>query len=217
MKLQKNKLYAQIALVLHDPGNLRWTAGEIDAWIGNAQAEIAAVQPDAAAKRSFVTLPAGVSQRIPDEAMQLLDIAENETGEPVQIVSRELMDTQNPDWRKSRPAKIIRHAMTDPLSPRDFLVWPPSDGTARIALVCATLPENGDIVLDAVWMPAVLNYVLFRALAKDAEFAGNANTAAAYYQAFLSQMSGRGQAEAGTNPNLANEPRNPGVPLTLSR
>jgi hypothetical protein len=217
MKLQKTNLHKQVALVLSDPGNLRWPASEIDAWIEDAQAEIVAVKPEAAAQSLTVTLPAGVRQAIPDAAAQLLDIAENETGEPISVVSRELMDAQSPDWRKTRPAKIIRHAMTDPLSPRDFMVWPPSDGTAQVRIVCALIPENGAIVLDAIWTPAVLNYVLFRALSKDAEFAGNANTAAAYYQAFLAMVAGRGQAEASTNPNLANEPRNPGLPVTLAR
>jgi hypothetical protein len=217
MKLQKPPLYRQVAFILSDPGNLRWTPPEIDEWIDNAQAEIIAAQPELTARKLSVALPAGVHQSIPEAALQLLDILENETGEPVQMVSRELMDAQNPDWRKTRPANVIRHAMTDPLSPRDYMVWPPSDGTARLVLVCAVLPDSGTLILDAIWTPAVLNYVLFRAWSKDAEFAGNANVAAAYYQAFLSQVAGEKQVKAPMNPNLANEPRNPGVPLTLSR
>jgi hypothetical protein len=145
-----------------------------------------------------------------------MDAPCNHSGESISVVSRELMDAQNYGWRNARAAAVIRHVMIDPGTPHDFLVYPPSDGTAKIDLVCAMIPGN-TLLLDAIWTPAVLNYVLFRAYSKDAEFAGNAQIAMVYYQAFQAQITGRAQAEIAENPNLANEARNPAVPVTLSR
>ena len=69
--------------------------------------------------------------------------------------------------------------------------------------------ENGTLDLDGTWVPAIVNYALYRCYSKDAEYAANAQLAAAYYQAFNAQMVGRTNAEmasdvnrnqAGTNP-----------------
>ena len=87
-----------------------------------------------------------------------------------------------------------------------------------VALVGATIIpiagepiENGTLDLDGTWVPAIVNYTLYRCYSKDAEYVANANLAVAYYQAFNAQMTARTAAEqaadvnrnsAGTNPNV---------------
>lgn len=57
-----------------------------------------------------------------------------------------------------------------------------------------------------------MNYILYRAYSKDAEFAANASAAAAYYQAFQGNLAGKAGAEAASNPNAALMPFNPNLP-----
>ena len=60
-------------------------------------------------------------------------------------------------------------------------------------------------------VPAIVNYALYRCYSKDAEYAANAQLAAAYYQAFNAQMVGRTNAEMGSDVNRNSAGTNPNV------
>ena len=122
-----------------------------------------------------------------------------------------------PGWHASTPAAEVKHYVFNPQNQRVFYVYPPQPATGQgsLELVYSAEPanatENGTLDLDGTWLPAIVNYALYRCYSKDAEYAANANLAAAYYQAFNAQMVGRTNAEmaadinrnsAGTNPNV---------------
>ena len=52
--------------------------------------------------------------------------------------------------------------------------------------------------LDDVYEGALLDYVLYRAYAKDAENPANMNRSTSHYQAFVSALGGKIQGEAAT-------------------
>ena len=47
-----------------------------------------------------------------------------------------------------------------------------------------------------------MNYVLYMAYMKDAEYAGNAQRASSHFQIFTTSVTGKGQIDAITNPNI---------------
>jgi hypothetical protein len=55
-----------------------------------------------------------------------------------------------------------------------------------------------------------MNYVLYMAYMKDAEYAGNAERAQSHYQLFNTSVIGKAQIDAVTNPNM--ERRQPAQP-----
>ena len=56
--------------------------------------------------------------------------------------------------------------------------------------------------VDDVYANALIDYVLYRAYMKDAEFAGNQQRASGHYNLFLTSVSGGGQVQQALSPNL---------------
>ena len=96
--------------------------------------------------------------------------------------------------------------MFDPQDQNQILVYPPQPSVSPGSLVItyAAAPTEavagGTLTIKDVWLPVIVNYVLFRLYSKDADYAGNANLATAYYQAFNAQLVGRGNAEGAADP-----------------
>ena len=74
-----------------------------------------------------------------------------------------------------------------------------------------TVTLSGDLSIPDIFANAVLNYVLYMAYMKDAEFAGNAQRASNHYQLFVASVTGKAQVDLLTTPNsdqrIPNQPR----------
>ena len=70
------------------------------------------------------------------------------------------------------------------------------------------------ILVDDVYATALINYMLYRAYSKDAEYAANAAQATAFYQQFMALLGAKVTAETVTAPNQALAGFNPNVPAT---
>ena len=116
------------------------------------------------------------------------------------VVTREILDVETPDWHTSTPDVDVKYYTFDPQNQRVFYVYPPNTGTGSLEVVYAVSPPelaDGDALqVDSVWLPALVNYVMYRCYSKDAEYAANANLAVAYYQAFTNLLAGKTSAEA---------------------
>ncbi|MCK7581011.1 MAG: hypothetical protein MZV65_38935 [Chromatiales bacterium] len=58
------------------------------------------------------------------------------------------------------------------------------------------------IKLDDIYANAILDYVLYRAYSKDAEYAANAQRAALHYQAFTNALGVKTQVDTNNDPRL---------------
>lgn len=221
--IQVNDVVLRVGQLLQDTTHIRWPLTEKLQYITDAVREVCFYKPDACVKTSVTNLVAGTKQAIPAEGTTLIDIVRNmgvggaTPGAAPRAVTRDILDAQMPGWHASTPAAEVKHYVFDPQNQRVFYVYPPqpSTGQGSLELVYSAEPanatENGTLDLDGTWLPAIVNYALYRCYSKDAEYAANANLAAAYYQAFNAQMVGRTNAEmasdvnrnsAGTNPNV---------------
>ena len=150
--------------------------------------------------------------------------APREGGRIVRTVDREIMDTYYPDWhdeRVQRFAKDVQSVIFDQIEPTAFYVYPGNDGTGFLEVTLARIPADvpaptnaaneltsypGAVDIDAIYANALLDYVLYRAYSKDADFAGNAQRAAAHYSQFSSAIGASIGTDKSRNPNVRAAP-----------
>ena len=206
--------------VLQDTTGVRWpVVGELVLWINDAQREVALLKPDASATNSTITLATGTKQDIPSGGNRLLKVvrnmsaASNGTGKrSVRLVDREVLDAQSPDWHDptvtgdAAHAAIVKHYVYDEANPRNFYVYPGVSGSAYLEIIYSSNPavvaQADSLSIPDIFANAVMNYVLYMAYMKDAEYAGNAQRASNHYQLFTASVTGKGQIDAITNPNM---------------
>jgi hypothetical protein len=206
--------------VLQDTTGVRWpVVAELVLWVNDAQREIALLKPDAAAVNDTITLIAGTKQAIPTGGNRLLKVVRNMsaassgTGKrAVRLVDREVLDAQTPDWHDptvagdAAHAAVVKHYIYDESNPRNFYVYPGVSGTAYLEIIYSSNPaavaQAGDLAIPDIFANAVLNYVLYMAYMKDAEYAGNQQRASSHFQLFTASVTGKGQIDAITNPNM---------------
>ena len=206
--------------VLQDTTGVRWpVVAELVLWINDAQREIALLKPDASATNATVTLATGTKQDIPNGGNRLLRVVRNMsaassgTGKrSVRIVDREVLDAQSPDWHDPTVAgdaahtTIVKHYVYDDANPRNFYVYPGVAGNAYLEIIYSSNPaavaQNANLSIPDLFANAVMNYVLYMAYMKDAEYAGNAERASTHYTLFTNSVMGKGMIDTSTSPNL---------------
>lgn len=189
--------YAQTTL-LNDAAGVRWPAAELVSHLNEFQRECVRVRPDQTATMITVGLAAGHKQALPDNVATFIDIPQNASNKPISKVDLPLMDAAVPGWRLATAKKDIVHFIYNLKDPRVFLVYPPALSTSSVVMEAALKPVDvtassattatGNLsVQDDMYTPA-LNWVMFRALSKNAEHASQALLAAGYKAAHDSAL-----------------------------
>lgn len=148
-------------------------------------------------------------------------------GNAVRIADREVLDVNTPNWHTAT-ANAVSQYVFDPRTPKIFYVSPGVPATPNVWVEISYLASpveisvSGSYGMDGVdttkisvddrYVDDLVNYVLARAYMKDAEFANNANQAAAATQLFTGSINAQVAALTGVNPNLRSLPFNPTVP-----
>lgn len=212
----------RVQATLQDTTGVRWpVVNELILWVNDAQREIALLKPDASAINTTVTLVEGTKQSIPSDGNRLLRVMRNMSaavdgsgGRAVRLVSREIIDAQTPSWHDpvvtgdAAHGSIIKHYIYDEANPRNFYVYPGVAAAADAFLEVvysanpATVAQGDNLSIPDIFANAVMNYVLYMAYMKDAEYAGNAQRASSHFQLFNVSVAGKGQIDAMTSPNL---------------
>ena len=209
----------RVQTTLQDTTGIRWpVVGELVLWINDAQRQIALVKPDASATNATVTLVTGTKQEIPTSGNRLLRVIRNMSaassgngGRSIRIVDRDILDSNTPDWHSpsvggdAAHGATVKHYVYDEQNPRNFYVYPGVSGNAYVEIVYssnpATVAQSGNLAVPDIYANAVMDYVLFRAYTKDAEFAANAQRASTHYQLFTGALTGKSQIDFITSPN----------------
>lgn len=191
----------RVAAVLNDnePGRefTRWPVDELIYWLNDGASEVVVIRPAAGARTQVLSLQEGVYQTLPAEAIQLLDIARNigsggRPGCPVQRTDRRLLDETVPDWCQMEPADHIQYFTFDDRNPQAFYNYPPAQAGVEVEALIATPPPKVEAIddtldMDRAYIGPLVSYMLYRALAKDSEYA-NGVVAAAHQQAFMTGL-----------------------------
>lgn len=210
----------RVQAVLQDTTGVRWpVTGELVLWVNDAQREISLIKPDASAVNTTVTLATGTKQEIPSEGNRLLKVVRNMSASSggagkraIRLVDLNVLDSQTPNWHDpattgdAAHTNIVKHYSYEESNPRNFYVYPGVSGNAYVELVYssnpATVTLSDNLSIPDIFANAIMNYVLYMAYMKDAEFAGNESRASNHYQLFNTTVTGKGQIDAVTNPNM---------------
>lgn len=224
------------SLLLTDEGFVHWTLPDLCTWLNYGLDAITLQKPSASAQTVNVELVRGTLQTLPDGYVSILRPIRNMRGqnadrEPrrrLTVVSEQSLTGFNPSWddEYSVPYRQqAKHFIFDEANPKAFYVYPGNDGTGVIEMVLSAIPTKitatGDvnkaesyatpIPLDETYHDALLDYVLYRAWAKDGQYAGSAQRAVLHYQQFASALGIKVSVEANTSPNTRT-----GVPQAAS-
>lgn len=199
--------------IIQDKTGVRWPLSELLRWFNLAQLAVVAARPDACARNESFTAVLGTKQVLPAEGLRLIDIPRNETGtmKPIRRIEKKVLDDQL-DWHDpSSPQPVVQHYVYDDRDPKTFYLFPAPAAGVKVLLVYSVAPaaieianfENDAkvVALDDVYCPPILDYILYRAYSKDAEYAGNTNRAMAHLQSFNNALGVKMSADQVMSPN----------------
>jgi hypothetical protein len=210
-------LIQRAQIVLQDTTGTRWPELELQMWLNDAYREIILQRPDANTQTGEFTCTEGTRQRLTDvfpSALRVIDVVRNlaETSRKgaIRLINRAVLDDQRRTWHAESGTVDVEHYMFDPLLPREFFVYPPASSSAVLEVVYSSVPvghtlseaELQDAGTDELirivdsFANAILDYMLYRAYSKDAEYTGNAQRAVMHREAMLASLGVASQASA---------------------
>tara|TARA_R110001606_G_scaffold3662_3_gene17215 strand:+ start:1677 stop:2471 length:795 start_codon:yes stop_codon:yes gene_type:complete len=232
-------------VILQDGGAVRWPDSELLLWVNDAQREIAFLKPDASSVNDIAKLRANTTKQTMSgieitsgggtpNANRILrvvrnihsvggssDFADNNSngaGRAIRLVSREILDSQDPNWHDPSAATgsstfvstggNIKHYVFDEIDPTTFYVYPgvASGQSVYVELIYSAVPAALSAKTDTINIPdtyanTMVDYVCYRALSKDAEFAANAQRSQAHLIAFNNTLGIKSSLDNRTSPN----------------
>ncbi|MCK7581100.1 MAG: hypothetical protein MZV65_39390 [Chromatiales bacterium] len=203
------ELLLRAQTILQDATALRWPLHELLAWLNDAYREIVLLRPDANSETGVYTCSEGTRQDLAKanggfpNALSLLDVVRNvaasSSKRAIRHIDRTILDDQRRGWHAETPTVNVEHFMFDARLPRSFLVYPPATAQAQLEVVFSSVPLAHSVadaadsstamirIVDS-YANAMLDYILYRAYTKDAEYAANAQRATAHYQALATAL-----------------------------
>ena len=208
---------------LLDPTNIRWTRSELLGWVNDGQRQIVMMAPNATNKVSIIALDSGTRQNIPEDGWTLIEVIRYmgtdgaKPGRAIRLASRELLDAYNPNWHNDMPTAVPKHYIFDQQDQTVFYVYPPNNGKGYVQLNYSPVPsdlptETTVISINDIFETCLLDYVLYRANSKDAEYAPGLQLASGYLSTFMAAMQAKTSAETANSPNQQFGPNVPTVP-----
>lgn len=215
------------AILLTDISNVRWTRAELLGWLNDGQKQIVVMSPNATNKVSVMQLVVGTKQSIPSDGWTLLELIRymgtdgTKPGRAIRLASREMIDSFNPNWHTDLPSTIPKHYLFDIQDQTSFFVYPPNNGRGYVQINYSPVPvkitsEATTIGINDIFEPVLLDYIMYRACSKDAEYAPGLQLAAGYLQTFMASMTEKSQSEITNSPNQQFAPKDFNKPGTQS-
>jgi len=173
-----------------DASAYRWSDPDLTNYINDACRLIQVHRPDANTETTNLSLVVGAKQTLADTHEKLIDVVCASNGRAVTLIDVSVLDAFNPGWRSSAASDTPKHYMYDPRASREFWLYPPvkTAGTTlvgKVTLKHSVLSGGSSTIgLRDIYMEPIVAFVLFKAYARDMEFAGNADLAGMYLNQF---------------------------------
>lgn len=204
MATTAQKVIDTAQLVLVDETAEHWPETELLAWVNDGVVAIANARPDATNVTAAFTCASGTQQSLPAGASALLDVPRNVGGRAVRQTKAALLDAQRPNWHQDT-AGVTRNYCYDPRTPRIFYVYPPAETGAQLEIKYKAAPAavgaGANLPVGDEYVPALIDYVLYRAFSKEAEVSANPARAALHKQAFDAALGVKTAADASNAPS----------------
>jgi|TARA_R110000744_G_scaffold140538_2_gene251760 hypothetical protein len=200
---------AKVVLQDISSSGTRWYNSELQNWLNDAQYAVVLYRPDAkTVNEEFTPVALSSKQNIPTTGLRLIEVIRNtaatSTYKAIRLIQRSILDDGVPAWHNATASVNIEHFVYDERDPKTFYLYPRPTAEARIELIYSTVPAKVSIVnadesfnsaaattmisLDDIYANALLDFILYRAYSKDAEFAANAVRSNAHLTAFGSSL-----------------------------
>jgi hypothetical protein len=196
-----NYLIERARNILQDTTGVRWPEKELIEYMNDAQLEVVLHKPDASSENGLFTCVQGARQTLASitGALRLLDVMRNmgtngtTPGKAVSLIGRGVLDAQRRAWHSETAASAVDHYVYDSRDPRTFYVFPPAVSGIRLEILYSKTPTtltsgNSPLQVESIYYNALLDFMLYRAYSKDADFAANLERAMMHYQAFATSM-----------------------------
>jgi hypothetical protein len=190
-----SELLDTVSRELEDPSNDTWGRYELLGFLNDGLRALAAFRPEEFLTCVVYPLVPGTRQTLPYgtlvayRAMCNTNSSGTTRGRAIRMVTVESLDASSPGWRSATATTAVRECAIPDNSALEYWVSPPSDGAGYIEMSVSKAPE---ILLNAAtipctpdYYPALIDYVVYRALAKDAEYGAQDGRAELFYKKFL--------------------------------
>lgn len=198
--------------ILNDVTKVRWPEDELLGWFNDAIKAVVARRPDTSVMSGIHRCTQSSMQKLPANALNLVDVTHNANGNAITKIDRHTLDEQHRDWhRADRITRDVQHYVYDDRKPKVFYLFPVPVSGLEVYCDYSVAPENiaiTDFVNDTQLIPfddvygnPLIDFILYRAYSKDAEYAGNAERANYHFQAFKVSLGDKSQSDAALSPN----------------
>lgn len=205
----------RVQTLIQDTSGTRWPKLELLKWFNDGQREIVMFRPDAKSVYAAFAAVEGTKQTLPSNALRLIGVPRNTTGKAITQIERRILDEQVPDWHTlpASPASAADHFVYEPMNPKVFWLYPRVAAATSVDIIYSAVPvevtsadpdladiPNTTIEVDDIYANAIMDYMMYRAYQKDANYAANGPRASAHYAAFQNGLGIRTQADAAATP-----------------
>lgn len=225
MSVAASQIMTLAGYLLNDQSAVRWTYPELASWIGDGQNAIVLADPSSASANVTMALQSGTWQQISSSYLSVLRLIRNIAsvgpprvgGRAIRVTTRQSLDAASPYWHSTTYVPFgseVRNFIFDEDDPKSFYVYPGNDGTGIVEalLVQDLLPISAtglatelssygqNIGLPDSYAPALVDYVVYRALSKDAP-GGSLAVAQSHFKAFAAAIGIEEQSAGASSPN----------------
>lgn len=193
-----------ISAALRDAANDAWSKADIQDAIFEGEQAIALYHPHATTRDYTLNLAAGIKQSLDAGVNPLshrvLDVKFNvgtdgTPGRSVRRVAVSDLDAINPAWRSATSSPVIREWVFDDREPNLFYVSPPAAVGAKLQISYSAVPAwpksisaSTQTTVRDVYMPALIEWALYRLFGHDAEGSVNISRSQQHLQNFAGMM-----------------------------
>lgn len=195
----------RVAAILNDEEFERWKTAELIEWLNDGQRVIArGPTTDAYVLRTSITVAAGTVQSLPDDGIRLINVIRNVAdGSAIRQSDYAIVDMLRSTWRSSSTA-AAEVFFYDERNPKQFELFPPQVGDEQVEILYNAVPPDasrgGNISIDDIYADVLVDYISYRAFAKDTEDVSSISRATAFYNAFLVGAGFRDATDAAIEP-----------------
>ncbi|TMO16730.1 hypothetical protein CWB59_12480 [Pseudoalteromonas sp. S326] len=204
--VSSNEILQRVNKLLNDPGYTRWPKDELLNYLNDAQRAIVLRRPDSyTADIDDFTCVEGTKQSLPADALKLIDVTRNVSGKAIRgPYNRQVLDDNYDTWYAGKDANEVELYIYDERNPKTFYVYPGVMNGTVLTLVYSKAPssistednDNGEVIaLDDIYVNAIIEWILYRSYAKDAEYAADPNKSQMHMAAFRNQLGEKSQAD----------------------
>ncbi len=206
---------------LQDDTNVRWTEAELLDYINDGQRDVVRLRPDASVSNIPIQLTVNETlQSIPATGERFIKLTRNmgsdgsTPGNAISVVEMDVLDQQNRGWHGDAGVTVVKHFCFLDEDPTKFYNFPRSHASTQVWVqalfsIAPTDVANAAAVIGVsdLYMGSLIDYCLFRAFNKDAEYAANQTKSDKHLSNFAEFLGMKRAMDTSINPNVTAPPR----------